>query len=620
MLNESAKELPCPACGYQLSIGIKNCPKCSEQLYQETVFCPDCDAENLVFADARDVPCQAQCGAQIPVASLLGFLPEPKQFCTIINMLSGFHKFSKQQTLSGDIYYELETSTTSLQVWQVSTNSHDNFVTKAQKARDNLKNQILLPTQVIEPTGVTDYLLVYQKTEREKSLKTLEPVDLAIALFELIEPIHKKGFCVPALTPEDLDVTQDGKIRLLLGHKLCPQQTKIYGNFNPDFTAPELNIERVARRESDIFTLAKIWYWVVSKGILGHSQPDLDKIPCPRIWYPDMPVGLWGILLACLQNQFEQRPQATSVLSLLRQPRQSRESVPVKTIIGMHRDVGRKPDQNQEDACDCDETEQIAVVSDGVSQSGWGEKASETVVKILTKNHVSEMTPEKAGQFLQDQINKANAAIGQCILEDQEKSRQANQFSDPMSATVVAAYLLPDFVTVASLGDSRAYLLSAGNYLERLTEDQNGRWEYLKNGESFADAAAKEDANSLARWVGDFEQSSETTSEIDPNRPRDVDCQLVQFQWLPGDKLLLCSDGVHDFLTDSEIADILKQSDDPDAIARKLVSEAMTAQDTQGKGDNVAALVVVVKEQNKLPQTTDFYQKFWKRYPFAAPK
>jgi len=50
----------------------------------------------------------------------------------------------------------------------------------------------------------------------------------------------------------------------------------------------------------------------------------------------------------------------------------------------------------------------------------------------------------------------------------------------------------------------------------------------------------KKDANSLARWVGDFEQSSENTSEIDPNCPIDVaaGCQLVQFQWLPGDKLL----------------------------------------------------------------------------------
>jgi len=62
-------------------------------------------------------------------------------------------------------------------------------------------------------------------------------------------------------------------------------------------------------------------------------------------------------------------------------------------MIGMHGDVGRKPVHNQEDACDCDDTEQIVVVSDGVSQSGWGEKASEMVVKILTKNHVSEITP-----------------------------------------------------------------------------------------------------------------------------------------------------------------------------------------------------------------------------------
>ncbi len=583
------KKIFCPNCGDSLGTGTTNCPKCQTILCQ--VSCPDCGVENIAFADGREFSCE--CGAQIPVASLFGHLPHQKQFCRAIKLLSGFQKFSKQETFSGEIYYEIETNTTSLQIWQV-----DHFV--AQKGL--LKNEILLPTQVIKDTGATYYLLTYQK-KRGKNIEILknEPVALAITLFELIEYIHENNYCVPALTPADLDVTPSGKIRLLVGHKLCAHGTPFVGNLNPAFSAPELSHRYIAKKASDIFTAARIWYWIISEGILGQSQPGLDEIPCPRIWCPKMPVGLWGILRACMHSQFEQRPSASNVLlDLKRMPE------PVNLILGMHSDVGRKPDHNQEDACGC--KGQIAVVSDGVSQSGWGEKASEIVVKTLTKNH-------QTNRFLPELINKANAAIGQHILENQNASREANQFCDPMSATVVAADFSADFVTIAALGDSSAYLLSASGYLERLTENQNGRWEYIMDGKNFAEASAKEDAMSLARWVGDFELSS--CGEIDPNRPKNIatDCQLVHFQWVPGDKLLLCSDGVHDFLSEGEIAAILRHSDDPNVIAQKLVKEAITAQDIQGKGDNVTALVVVAGI--KMPIIADFYNDLEKRYPFV---
>ncbi|HDN25959.1 MAG TPA: hypothetical protein ENG03_02455 [Thioploca sp.] len=602
--NSEEKNLPCPNCACSLPVGTTNCQNCDANLFQEIVSCPDCGAENLAFADYRDISCVDQCGAQIPVASLLGYLPQQENFCEAIKLLNGFQKFSKQQTSSGETYYKLETNMASIQVWSVNTDSPAHFVTEAQRERIKLKNEvILLPTQVIESQDIDDtYLLLVYPSVQGENLDILEPAALALGLFELIEHIHENGFCVPTLTPADLDVTPSGKVRLCVGHKLCSQETEFTGNLNPAFIAPELNQESIARQVSDIFTVARIWYWIISGGILGHFQPNLDKIPSPRIWYPEMPVGLWGILLGCMQPQPELRPAAAEVLSLLKpqlKQRQHQEPEPVELIVGMHSDVGRKFDHNQEDACDCNPTKQIVVVSDGVSQSGWGEKASEIVVKTLTENHTSllEFTPEQAGRFLPQQINKANIIIGQYILEEQNASREANQFCDPMSATVVAAYLSPDFVTVVSLGDSRAYLFSA-NYLERLTEDQNGRWESLMDGKSFAEAAAKEDAGSLACWVGDFAPSSENPKEIAPKSPKDVaaNCQLIYFQWVPGDKLLLCSDGVHDFLTDSEIASILKQSDDPNAIAQKLVSEAITAQDIQGTGDNVTALVVVVKQ------------------------
>ena len=527
------------------------------------ISCPDCGIEHITFTDVKEISCD--CGAQIP---MFAFIPKIQKICQTIKLLSEFQNFSKQKSVSGDIYYTVDISNITLQVWQVST-----FVPEVHKKIWN--HQVRLPIQIIFPNEIKEqyHLLVYQAV-LGRPLNVLTPLSLAIALFEFLEYIHTQGCCIPNVISVDLDIITTGKVRLLQGHKLCTRHT----------------------HAADVSTIARIWYSSISD-----AHMILDDILSPRIWYPDMPVGLWGVLRACMHIHAHKRPSVSNILVLLKGIQQQK-SIPVDIFLGVYTDVGRKSDQKQEDACGYHKS--TAVVSDGVSQSQWGDIASKIVVKTILEEGL-----------LQEQINKANSAIGTYILEHAENARNAQQFVDPMSATVVAASFSSESVTCVSLGDSRAYLLSHQYYLEKLTEDHNGRWEYVIKGENFDQAT---DVLSLARWVGDFEYAHVRSHDINPLLPKDiaVDCQVIHFLWRAGDKLLLCSDGLHDFLTDDNIETILKQSDDPNVIAQQLVNAAIMAQDLQGIGDNVTALVLCAKERITLPQLAHFYCDLKKHYPF----
>jgi protein phosphatase len=148
--------------------------------------------------------------------------------------------------------------------------------------------------------------------------------------------------------------------------------------------------------------------------------------------------------------------------------------------------------------------------------------------------------------------------------------------SDPlngMGTTVVACIIEPDRLIVGHVGDSRAYLWRRGE-LRALTRDHSVAQELVDTGWlSAAAVATSHTRNFLTRSLG-----------AEPVVPVD----LAEHALEPGDRVLLCSDGLHEVLSREELANVLASSA-PENAAGELIELALPK-----ATDNISAVVIAV--------------------------
>jgi PPM family protein phosphatase len=142
-----------------------------------------------------------------------------------------------------------------------------------------------------------------------------------------------------------------------------------------------------------------------------------------------------------------------------------------------------------------------------------------------------------------------------------------------MGTTLTLAYSLNDVLFLAHAGDSRCYLCRQGT-LYRLTEDHTLVEELVRHGALTAEAAVKHRSRHvITNAIGG------TSSDLK------VEVHMLDLE--DGDRLLLCSDGLTDMLSDEEINRALNIADDPEQACRTLVTRANEA----GGKDNITAVV-----------------------------
>jgi protein phosphatase len=143
-----------------------------------------------------------------------------------------------------------------------------------------------------------------------------------------------------------------------------------------------------------------------------------------------------------------------------------------------------------------------------------------------------------------------------------------------MGATIVAVRCEGERMSVAHVGDSRAYRLR-DNELEQLTRDHSLVAEQVRHGEmTEEEGSASELQNVLLRGLGiEAEVEVDVTDEL-----------LVE-----GDVILLCTDGLTHEVPDTQIASILRGASDPQKAADQLVNAANQA----GGRDNITAIVLL---------------------------
>ena len=208
----------------------------------------------------------------------------------------------------------------------------------------------------------------------------------------------------------------------------------------------------------------------------------------------------------------------------------------------------------------------LLAVADGMGGHADGEVASRLAVEMLFRSYYS------ANDALSEDLRRAVEAANEAVHRSNAGRAEApgRHDSGRMGTTLVAAVLAGDQLHVANVGDSRAYRIHGG-VLSQLTLDHSFVAEELRAGVlSEADARVFPYRNIVTRAIGGAE----------------VQVDLFSAPWLPGDRLLLCSDGLHGVVPDDLVREALLGLPPGDA-ARALIRIA----NARGGPDNISVVV-----------------------------
>jgi serine/threonine protein phosphatase PrpC len=252
-------------------------------------------------------------------------------------------------------------------------------------------------------------------------------------------------------------------------------------------------------------------------------------------------------------------------------------------------DVGRQREHNEDNYL-IDPKLHLFVVADGMGGHAAGEVASQIAVHELCRSvrehrDVIERFPRagasdgdlsamrtEVSSMLERAVQQACATIYRASQEDPRKRG--------MATTCCALLLVGDRGFIAHVGDSRIYLVRGGQ-VHQITEDHSLINELVKRGKIKRDEVEKSPyakyKNAVTRAVGAHET---------------VEADTLDFDVLPGDQFLLCSDGMYAYLKETELPELLS-SEDVAEVPRHLVAIA-----NEGGGhDNITAVVVRVAEK-----------------------
>ena len=229
----------------------------------------------------------------------------------------------------------------------------------------------------------------------------------------------------------------------------------------------------------------------------------------------------------------------------------------------------------------------FAVLADGIGGHRGGEVAAELAV-----NHIMQRAARSDGEFSRHDIEQAVHEASNAIAAQSE----TNDELKGMGATCVIAWIIENKLYTAYVGDSRIYLMR-GERIQRLTIDHSWVQEAMDKGILTPELARNHpNVHVIRRYLGsatppepDFRLNlfeGEDTAEAEKNQGTEL---------LPGDVLLLCSDGLTDLVWDDEIRDVVRSKQNLKEASHALVDLA----NERGGHDNITVVLIGVPEEYK---------------------
>jgi len=234
---------------------------------------------------------------------------------------------------------------------------------------------------------------------------------------------------------------------------------------------------------------------------------------------------------------------------------------------------------NNEDSVALDESCAVAVLADGMGGYNAGEVASGMAITI-TQHAMARWfahagtapTTSDVRKALQESVQEANLAVLNTALQQPQCAG--------MGTTLVAAVFVQDRLVLGHMGDSRCYRLRDGQ-LQQITRDHSWLQEQMDAGLMTPEEAAQSgNGNLVTRALG-----------VEESTPMEIN----EFQVLPQDLFLLCSDGLTDMMDDHELLMLASTPVSLEEKANLLIDTA----NTFGGRDNISVVLVQAQAENR---------------------
>ena len=243
-------------------------------------------------------------------------------------------------------------------------------------------------------------------------------------------------------------------------------------------------------------------------------------------------------------------------------------------------DVGRVRDHN-EDSFLVDKKLNLYIVADGMGGHAAGEVASSMASRTVRdaiaaeRDALLEFEQGHGGTTRKDLLRLLEASVQQaCSTVHNEGVKDESKRG--MGTTLDAFLVIGSRGFIAHVGDARIYLYRQGS-VHQLTEDHSLINELLKRGRLTREQIDKvQYKNAVTRAVGVYES---------------VEVDVFDFDVLPGDRFLLCSDGLHGYLEESELPRLFEEIPETE-LTKHLIDLA----NERGGKDNITAIVVRVPD------------------------
>lgn len=218
----------------------------------------------------------------------------------------------------------------------------------------------------------------------------------------------------------------------------------------------------------------------------------------------------------------------------------------------------------------------LFAVADGMGGGDLGERASSIAVGMLR-----DAMEELASASPETYINDVALRINRAVFSD------CRAHGADFEGTTLAALTIKDgSAYISHIGDSRVYRMR-GARLEQMTDDHSAVWEAYLHGEMTAEEARKSPYNNMiTRYLGMNE--ADVPEHFTACRRESA---------LPGDRFMLCSDGLSDLISNEVIARVMGREETPLSCAKALVAIALE----EGGKDNVTCLVVDIPSSSPKP-------------------
>lgn len=219
----------------------------------------------------------------------------------------------------------------------------------------------------------------------------------------------------------------------------------------------------------------------------------------------------------------------------------------------------------------------LLLVADGVGGQNYGEEASriavETFADLAQQGKLATLRkPVMREPLLRMAVQRAHTLIGRQALSD-DKYRGC-------SCTLTAVVVDPLSACLLQVGDSRLYH-SSGGHLTQISEDQTRARDLFHGGRiAEQDIAEHPDRNVLMQALG-VESSKQPLAPV-----------FTALNWVPGERLLLCSDGLSDMLSQQQLAEQLGRTGEAAAGVQSLIDSALAA----GGRDNITLVLAYNSE------------------------